>query len=340
MTRPHIVLVDPKSGRGGGQVVLEELLDRLQDLADLSLVMPSAGRQSIEIPTGVRQYNDLGELNLTDNPRVTVVANANASFASVALWQRRQRNRPAAVRTVGIVHNYPSSVAKALATRVSLRALDVAIVVEPGLLRLRRDAIVPPWLSVRPRDLEQVPAPSGFTGRVKVFARPDPTKGLHLLPEIFKPLSEAGIKCEVALGQALDGHDRYVRHLRRSLAEWKVEGQKSVRWIHPGDIVLVPSISGEAVCLAAQESMVRNAFVVSSRLGVLPYLQPTADSIITFEVGSSRAAVQAILAATSLDTEEFSHRCVLGAAQIRARAGAWYSAVVKVLTDGSQYLSH
>ena len=212
----RIVFVDPKHARGGGQVVLEELLMRLSTRTSVSLVMPSDGRCALSIPPEVEQFSGFGELRLRPSELTRIVANANAAFPAVGWWSRRFKRRGYNVQSIGVVHNYPPDIVKALLTKVSLRALDRAFVVEPGLLRLRRNAIAPPWLSIRPCDVPEIRASSGFTGVVRAFARPDRTKGLHLLPRIFGPLSEKGLKCEVALGASLDGTVATLKGCERS----------------------------------------------------------------------------------------------------------------------------
>ena len=83
-----IVFVDPKSGRGGGQVVLEHLLAELASCdVPLGLVMPEAGRRSLSLPHALTAGSSLSNVlsgRLAAEP-VLLVANANASFPAVVM---------------------------------------------------------------------------------------------------------------------------------------------------------------------------------------------------------------------------------------------------------------
>lgn len=329
-----LVFVDNKEGRGGGQVVLEELLAACVQKVRVALAMPPAGRAAIDVPAGVHQFDDLGAALVAHRGMtVKVVANANAAFPQVITTVRRlPRERRAEVRTVAIVHNYPSTVPKAAATRLFLRQFDEAYVVEPGLLQLRADASVPPWLSIRPRDAVLATSEVRLTGRIKSYGRPDPSKGLHLLPELFGKV-EGQWTCEVALGDGLDGRDRYEDRLRAALGPWLVEGRRTVDWIEPGDVFVIPSVSGEAACLTAQEALAKGALVVASRVGLMPYLLPEGHSMRTFPVGDMSAAAAQVRGIGQLDPVRLSTACVAGAAAISARRGVWYEHMVEALCE-------
>jgi len=328
-----IIFFDPKSGRGGGQVVLEDLLGRLVPRGPVGLVMPAAGREAITVPEGVQHW--LTPSALVDGPPpgpMVLVSNANASLPQVWRAARALRARGMAVRTAAIVHNYPSDRLKGTATLALLRAMEVAIVVEPGLCSLRADSVVPAWLSVTPRTTV-ADHRDGITATrvVKSYARPDPTKGMHLLPEVFGQLTADGLRCEVALGQALDGQVSYEQMLRDVLRPWLVDGRRTPDWIDPGDVFVVPSVSGEAACLAAQEAMSGGAFVVASRLGLMPYLSPGNTGVRTFPVGDTGRAVAEIRDALALSPADWSAACLDNVATITSRAGRWQEQTVALL---------
>ena len=207
---------------------------------------------------------------------------------------------------------------------------DRVWVVEPGLSRLRRDAIIPAWLSLAaaPEPIHTRPA---RTGVVKSYGRPDRSKGLHLLPSIFGELQHQGMTCRVALGHPLDGQRRYEAELRDSLQGWLEDGFRDSTWIEPGDIFVVPSIAGEAACLSAQEAMSRGAVVVASRIGLMAYLSPENRGIRTFAIGDVAGATDACRTFIGMSEDEFSFECASAAGLIRARAGAWYVEVVSDL---------
>lgn len=329
-----IVLVDTKRARGGGQVVLEELCRRLHGSVTTRVLCKQVLATKLRLPEGARAHVEVDDVvgDLAHGERIVLVSNANASLPATWKAARRLRAGGHQVSTVAIVHNYPSTWLKLLATRFWLSRIDSAIVVEPGLARLRRDAHVPAWLSVENREaIRPLEADPIAPGRVLCFARPDRTKGLHLLPSIFSELTSAGIHCEVALGAPLDGDRSYELELRKSLAGWLVEGHRGPDWIAPGDIFIVPSISGEAACLAAQEVMARGAVVVASRIGLMGYLSPAGVGVRTFPSGDMKSAVRAVLSLVELMPEEFDAECRGAADQIASRAGRWYDDVVDLL---------
>lgn len=328
-----IVLFDPKTGRGGGQVVLEDLLARLSADTSTGLVMPISGQEAIEFSDEVQTWSSAGAFLASPPPGpLTLVCNANSALGQVWRVATALRREQMDVRTVAIVHNYPATPIKHAATVSLLHAMDSAIVVEPGLLRLRGDSVVPPWLSVEPRtQLEDHPDTIESTGVIKSYARPDSSKGMHLLPEIFAALTELGVRCEVALGDALDHQVRYERTLRRRLAPWLLDGRRGPDWVAPGDIFLVPSVSGEAACLAAQEAMSGGAYVVASRLGLMPYLSPEGLGVRTFPPGSPDGARAALRAVLDLSAADFSVACLHNVSTVAGRAGRWQAEVCRLL---------
>lgn len=328
-----IVVVDTKTGRGGGQVVLEELLRELGPEVPVALAMPAAGRARLTVPSWVRQHDTLGAALAALGPGepALVVANANAALPTLDRAARAARRDGRPVTTVAIVHNYPDGVLKGVATRYLLARTDSAIVVEPGLTALRRDAVVPAWMGVRPSDVRPVPARVASTGRVKAFARADHSKGLHLLPAVFAALESDGVTCEVALGESLTGDRRYESRLRAQLAPWLVDGRRDASWLDPGDVFVVASTRGETACLAAQEAMARGAVVVASRIGLMPYLVPTGHGIRTFAIGDPDGAVAAARELLALPPARFDAESRAGAAVVADRAGRWYRDVVERL---------
>ena len=330
-----IVFFDPKQARGGGQVVLEQLLAQLSPRASVGLVMPAVGRECLTIPSDVVQSAFVSEIiaRVPDDEPLLLVANANASFPSVVHTAHRLRSRARTVSTTGIVHNYPAVSWKRQVTRHSLSRLDDAIVVEPGLLSLRRDAHVPSWMSVPSGHAVPQAGAIAATGDIKCFGRPDRTKGLHLVPEIFSRVEKAGYRCRIALGDALDGDRRYEATLRRSLEPWLEDGTRSHTWIAPGDVFLLPSVSGETASLASQEAMARGAWVVASRVGLLPYLAPAGEAVTTFSPGDTSAAAAEIVRVQHLPTETFARRCLRSQESILARRGRWFAETTELLLE-------
>ncbi|GAB3855737.1 hypothetical protein GCM10028801_11820 [Nocardioides maradonensis] len=333
--RARLLFVDPKHGRGGGQVVLEGLLRRCSGQGDVALAMPDDGREAISVPDDVETFPTIDEATrgLVRGDALRMVANANSAFPRVVLSARRLRARGIHVETVAIVHNYPTDIAKRVATTRSLALFDKAVVVEPGLLELRRDAIVPPWLSLTSEFEFFSGTVTGLSGSIKSYGRPDPSKGLHLLPPLFAAAERLGLRPEVALGQALDGKERYRRRLQRELAPWLVDGRRTSNWIQPGDIFVIPSVGGEAACLTAQEALARGAFVVASRVGLMPYLLAGEGAMWTFVPGAADDGIRAVEEIVHLTSDSVTAAVRAGSAQIRARTDLWYRHVTRLLVD-------
>ncbi|KAB1661082.1 glycosyltransferase [Pseudoclavibacter sp. CFCC 13796] len=335
-----IIFSDPMTRRGGGQVVLEELLRRsAAQLHDIRLAMPAEGREQIAVPEEVRAADDVaGLLPITEDVSqpIVFVSTVTRGYPADLLEVRKLRRRGHQIISVAIMHNYPETPAKTVATKLFLRQFDFAIAVEPGLARLCKNAIIPPWLAPVSNDSEKTDGASAFTGEVKSFARPDPSKGLDLLARIYPRLEAAGLTCRVALGTALQDHVKYVSHLRSSLSPWLERSPRSASWINPGDLFLVPSIAGETTCLAAQEAILRGAFVITSRVGVLPYLSPELTSHVTTVTGDPNEMADAALRAARLSPEDFARRVLRGQRMIAERSGEWYEYTISRLREWSR----
>jgi len=339
-----ITFFDPKTDRGGGQVVLERLLELCVDHGPTALVMPQQGYAKIKAPAEVDHFDSSAQLQcaVTAPEAVTIVCNAHAALPDIVRTANRLRRSGHPVQTIAILHNYPIEPAKKLLTHALLRRVDVAIAVEPGLTTLRKDALIPSWLSVqdgtRARELARTTIRR--TGVVKCYARPDRSKGLHLLPQIFPRLEEGGLTCQVAVGAApLQDQSRYRERLLPALRPWMVDGPRTPAWIKPGDIFLVPSIGGEAACLSAQEAISNGAFVVASRLGLMAYLSPTNEGVRTFAVRNAADAVRATTEVASLHDEQFSSEMRAATNSIALRAGRWYDEVLSIILNRAAHSS-
>ncbi len=336
-----IVLIDPHEARGGGQVVLEELLFQLDRRYEGSVVlqMPERGREKLLVPKSVT-FDPAHLRNLlVEGPQASlvVVSNANASHAKTLLAARRLRRRGHHVTTVAILHNYPRNVGRTWAVRQILQHYDSSIAVEPGLTRLAPTAIIPSWLSIRAKDLDLFdldldPLTRSRSNVVKAFARPDPVKGLHLLPKIFSELTEEGFVCEVALGGSMEQSPRrYSRALQQDLQAWLVAGSRDPSWVLPGEVYLSTSLQ-ETASLAVQEVMARRAIVVAPRVGLVHYLSPRRASLFTYERGNPEHALDVLRGVLDLSGAERRAMGELGQKEIAQRAGAWYDEVVSLLT--------
>lgn len=338
--RALIVFFDPKRSRGGGQVALEELLRRL-DGRDVALVMPRDGASRIACPDAVFKFNSSSDLlrRIPQGQPATLVCNATSALPDFVVTARRLRRSGHRVATIAILHNYPTTVAKRLATIKLLKHVDIAVAVEPGLTKLRANARIPSWLSVQDGSRAQSLSRTTIerSGKVKCYARPDRSKGLHLLPEIFRRLVAEGFTCEVAIGDSsFQRQPTYRRRLERELGPWLVAGQRGPSWLDPGDLFLVPSVSGEAACLAAQEALSNGAFLVAARVGLMAYLSPDRMGVRTFAVGDADDAIRAALEVRDLPDREFSRELQGSTATMATRAGRWYAETTEIIESADQ----
>ena len=331
-----IVISDPLARRGGGQVVLEELLRQFSlDNTPPALIMPTAGQSTITIPENVRRFATRDEFAewSSNNPitHIALVSNATRGYPRDLQLARKLRREGSTVSTIAIMHNYPGTIAKETLVRACLREFDHKITVEPGLVKLASDAIVAPWLApVGTAPIDDILPEETIhrTGFIKAFARPDPSKGLHLLSRVFPVLESHGYRCEVALGDALEAKIHYESRLRTKLAPWLVDGYRTSNWVQPGDVVIVPSISGETSCLAAQESLLRGAYVLASRVGLLPYLCASGGAYSTFPTGDTASMIAAANSILDLAPTKFDSALRNSAREIASRSGNWYTFAV------------
>lgn len=332
-----ILLVDLKAGRGGGQVVLEELVARLSVTGSrIGLVVSESNRTSMRIPAHVSCFEKIEDVkqSLRVGDPILIVSNANSTLPTVVNSAWTLKRAGFAVSTYAIVHNYARDILRSGVTRFYLSRIDRVIVVEPGLTKLYKGAVVPPWLSL-PGDDDSIrlpPSPISF-GSVKAYGRPDRSKGLDLLPAVFGELTRLGLKCEVALGSSLDGNRRYELRLRDSLGPWLVDGRRDASWLEAGDIFMVMSTYGEAACLAAQEVMARGAIVVASRIGLMSYISPSARGMHTFAIRDTAAATNIVLSRVAQSPEAYDSECRESSRTIMARSGHWYRWVTRDLTS-------
>jgi len=331
MNEQALLFLDRKPGRGGGQVVLEALLSRVPRDTEVHVFAHAAASTFLRVPPNVHLHSSReAAIQSIRSRRLAIVANANSDFYEALAIGRALSRRGFDAKTVAIVHSYPRGIAREVAVRSLLREFDGAVVVEPGLLKLAPRAISPSWLA--PIDAPRALSGTVQTGRVKSFARPDPSKGLHHLPALFRRLTDSGVRCEVALGTPLDGAQRYERNLRIDLAPWLAEGARTADWLDPGDVFVIPSISGEAACLSAQEALLRGAAVAASRLGLMPYLIPGQGAMRTFAPGRMDQAHDAVRELVGMGPQEFGDAVTTSRDAVARRQGAWYDTTLAYIS--------
>lgn len=293
-----ICFFDSHTGRGGGQVVLARLLTAMADRAHTALmtVSPAPLVESADVDARVGPPS-LDELR-TVGPSV-LVANSSRDLLPVLALALRARAVGARCATVALVHSRPATALRRLVAGAALRCYDAVVPVATHAYR-GRNAVAMPYLALGlPEGVTEGDArgPVPLTRSVKVMARPDPVKGLDVVPGLFRALTQRGFTCEVALGESVDGDAAFEEGLRVALSPWLQEGPRDCTWFRPGDVVLIPS-RDETVCLAAQEAVLRSAYVVAAPLPALRRLAAIAPSTV---VAGSRSVADVVAAFCELE---------------------------------------
>ena len=312
---PEVLFVDQYAGLGGGQVVLLELLRRLEGRVDRVLSAPPGPFRDAAVALGVRLGDDVGGAS-------RVVVNGARPLPRVISKTRH-------VPVTFVLHSQPATPLR----RAVLRACLPWVEVLPVAGRGRR----PGWLPAPPLGLDAVsPRPlqdSDFRPwprTVKAFGRLDPVKGLDLLAEVLPGLQQRhpDLAVELAVRSSLEGRSpAYEEGTRRALGPWLVEGERSASWFGPGDLVVIPSRS-EAVCLTAQEAMAAGAVVVGPDTGDLPDLVP-----LRFRPGDASSLSEAVEKALALSPEQAAATAREGQRVVQERAGRWYDWAVEHLAQ-------
>ena len=328
-----IVFIDRKPARGGGQVVLEQLLRRLPAGGQYHLIGHPDVSSILDVPHGVTIHSTVrGVVSSVASGRVQVVANATSDFG-FTLRAARQISRavPAQVDTFAILHNYPKDALRSALTRAFLTRFDRTVVVEPGLLRLAPRADVPlgsrrspiPSLSpcVRSAEWSSVSL-DPISSRVWIsFPRYSRASIQRVFSAWWRWAMPSMATRTTSVGSA------------EALSPWLVPGKKrGPDWIDPGDIYLVPSTRGEAACLSAQEAMDRGAGVVASRVGLMPYLMPSNGAVRTFKRGDTSQAASSVMELTRLSSSAFVRACEANRQAIRERSTFWYDYTIDAIT--------
>jgi hypothetical protein len=325
---------------GGGQVVLQRIIDEVGERRPVYVVAPReatwvrvirSGVTVLEMPGFYRIPADVAALEGSS----ILVANTYPVLLSVLRTARALRRRDSTVTTLAILHGNPKGIVRRAVLRLLLRGVDACIPVEPGVSGLSRRCVPMGILGIAASDVPSVRAqgPIRFTGGIKAYGRPDRMKGLHLLPRILRglDLESRHVSFQVALGQSVEGRARYETSLRRALQPWLAPGRRGPDWIQAGDVLLFTSTFYETASLTVQEALARGAFVVGSRVGAVPYLVPVASGLVTFSPGSVVEAQRCIEWVLSLPPTEFDQRCRASADAVRSRAGLWYRSVADQL---------
>ncbi|MDR0959399.1 MAG: glycosyltransferase [Propionibacteriaceae bacterium] len=329
-----IIFVDRKQAKGGGQVVLEQLIsNKIFENSIVYLLTSNELSKKMIIGKNVKIFFSADRIfedirSYPNNMTVALCSNTNSDLQGVARLAKKIRDNGRPVKLISIVHSYPRNIFYRKITKFLQSQYNICLSVEPGISCSLPVTDNPPWLSIceaGPQVNSAMP-----TRKVKTFARPDRVKGLDIVPDIYRSLEEKGLICRVALGESIDGDTKYEKYIRRSLSPWLEEFGKGPDWVEAGDIVLIPSLS-ETACLTAQEVISRGAYVVSSRVGILPYLFPEGGSIQTFPAGDISGALAAFNNVLSLDENQFCTACVTSSRIISSRAGLWYKYVANRL---------
>lgn len=332
-----IIFSDPYDQIGGGQQVLEALLNHDSLAAQsVGLIMPRAGSIKLSFPASVKLFENKDEfLNWVGNGknrRIVFVSNSNRGLISDRAIRRDLSRLEFNVSHVCIAHSYGGNgLRKAILKRLQDEC-DVLVPVEPGLAIHRTNGIDIPWLSVLDANIYSKKPAIPPTKIVKLYGRADRVKGFDLMPVVLKELCSRGYSCQIALSSSIDGDQAYERKIRRDLEPWLVAERKSSEWLNPGDIFLMPSRS-ETAALTVQEAVMRKAFVISSRVGIVPYLMSNSSSVSTLPPGSSKGWIDAVERLQYLPSTEAISRAEYSAKLVADRTYAFIDALACKLTQ-------
>ncbi len=294
---------------------------------EVGIVAPASA--PVRVPSGVHRLRkrDLlfGRMPIRRNV-VAVYSNANRSHATVlglvlVLRLRRRRTRSVAVCTI-------DRFVEVVGLRLLLALFDEVVPVSP--LPWERSTSERTFLGLSKRQAfrldTELSADLSESPKVRLFARPDPVKGLHMLPDVMSALRGCGVGVpvvEVALGDGEPGNDDYRRALNKILESWLVEGQRDPTWLEHGDIFLGLSLT-ETAYITAQECMWRGALVVVPRTGVISVIAERTDGVFAFQPGDAVDAARALAQALALDKEERRARGAANKNEVARMVNSWY----------------
>jgi hypothetical protein len=342
-----LIFLEQYGGMGGGQVVLVELLRRLSPAAPCTVLAPDGRLHEVihatcaGVTTGAWQPSSRGgSLRLlaaaAAGPRCVLVVNGQRALLpalGVKLWRRVRWHQ---THIVLIAHSMPATAVRRVVLRTASRWCDTRILVARCLRPAVAAPALPLSLGVRPADLpaDDVVAPLRSRPRVKAMGRCDPVKGLHLFPAAVRLLRDSG-RCEaveflLAVSPSLESPGRDVVVEGDDVVE--VVGPRSMDWVDPDDVLVVPSLS-EAACLTAQEAMARGALVVAAEVGDVPEFVEDGRTGFLFRAGDPADLADAVARAMALTAAERVAMRAAARAAVEHRAGPWYDAVVDLLTE-------
>jgi hypothetical protein len=337
-----VVLFDDRVVVGGGQVALAELVKSFA-AASIEVTVSCPRELVIQLPailstahTHVRLDADaVLDVLRPFTGTVALVANTYQTLPLALRVARKLRAQGRTAVTGGVLHSYPRNVLRRQIVRAVMSRVDYQLPVEPGLAKLCTRPQNLPILGLTEGQLGAAPtADPRRTGTVRAFARADPSKGLHLLPDVFRTVQTDGLLCEVAISPPQEeGNDSYVSSLTKNLAPWLVDGRRDPSWLNPGDVYVCSSIYGEAVSFSCQEAMARKCLVIAPALGAIPHLSPN-GGVLLFPSGNGGAMIERLQDAMALSQEAFSRLCDQNRAASQALFNKWYAAVVQLIAVG------
>lgn len=344
-----IILVDHHRGFGGGQLALEHMVESLVAAnAHPIVARPDTSDKRTKEVAGAGRYTRISLERASDSlarqitavrktlheaPVATIVANTYPTIASVLRTARTLKRAGWVVRTCAILHSYPARGVRTAAVSALLSRVDLVYPVEPGLRRLCGRALNMPILGLSSLDgLLGGTHATERTGTVKVFARADRSKGLHLLPNIFERVgSRVPLEARVAISPGLKASSRYERTVRLMVRGWLEPGTRGAAWLNPGDVYLCTSIFGEAVAFSVQEAMARGCYVVAPRLGAIPSMRSGGVGLAVYKPGDVDRIAEELVRALQMSESVFLRGCRQNQETVAVYVDLWYQALTQEL---------
>lgn len=337
LSGPRIILLDQYEEIGGGQVVLIELARQLvASRAEVYVVCPSgpladactaAGATHL-VGVSPRSASTLrAAWSLVSLRPTKVIANGGKVLPLAVVVRLLASLARVRLTTAYVNHSSGGTWLRRTVIGSLARMVDAEIPVAGSFPRKVNSLDAPPLGLSRAvaTAIEEGCAPSGQRS-IKAMGRADPMKGFDVLAEALALVGEdARDATFVALAPSLEGRKPdYERQLRQSLWKRLVEGRRTSSWFEPGDIVVIPSRYGEAVCLTAQEAMLSGCLVVAPPIGDLALLVRTGATGFSFRPGDAQSLANSIEAAWSLPDADVARVVARSRQAAKERVGGWY----------------
>jgi glycosyltransferase involved in cell wall biosynthesis len=166
-----------------------------------------------------------------------------------------------------------------------------------GYLGIPRERIHVTPIGINAADFEPRVKPRSDVFTIGYFARVDPAKGLHVLMEAYRRVSEQVPARLLAAGYVLPEHRSYLEGLRAPGFEYRgvLDRAAKAEFLRSLDALSVPTVYAEPKGLFLLEAMACGVPVVQPRHGAFPEILEKTGGGLLVEPGSPEALAEALL---------------------------------------------